>query len=136
MPLQPSVAFDSPEVFSADFPQHDFYPEVDGWEEKERHLVSTVGYWPESNLFPLLIADDMAKVSALSDSFPEDIKDINNNSIEYCRCSQTRWILRSELTSSTLHNEERNYWLLTGYSRTLRVPLQRHTTKASLSIMR
>lgn len=62
VPLRPLVAYDSDEVFAAEFPEYDYYPEIDGWQEKERHLVSTVGYWPESGHFPLLIAEDMAKV--------------------------------------------------------------------------
>ncbi|XP_022705963.1 uncharacterized protein LOC111270159 [Varroa jacobsoni] len=62
IPLKPLVAADSEEVYSLDFPQYDYYPEVQGWQEKERHLVSTVGYWPECRNFPLVIADDMNKV--------------------------------------------------------------------------
>lgn len=62
IPLQRVVPFDSTDVYSEDFPQFDYYPETHGWQEKERHLVSTLGYWPESGQFPLLIAEDMAKV--------------------------------------------------------------------------
>lgn len=65
VPLRPLVPFDSEEIFVKDFPEHDYYPEVENWSEKERHLVSTVGYWPEANHFPLLVVEDMAKV------FPE-----------------------------------------------------------------
>ncbi|OQR78499.1 hypothetical protein BIW11_06370 [Tropilaelaps mercedesae] len=62
VPLCPLVPPDAPEVYSSDFPEFDFYPETHGWREKERHLVSAIGYWPESGHFPLCIADDMAKV--------------------------------------------------------------------------
>lgn len=67
IPLKPLVAADSEEVYSLDFPQYDYYPEVQGWQEKERHLVSTVGYWPECRNFPLVIADDMNKVCKVFD---------------------------------------------------------------------